>query len=695
MKRSGLIGLMLMVLVTFGYSQPNERIIDLERFIEYLFQVQDIDVSYEDLYESLYLLYTNPINLNTTNAEELASIFLLTPNQINNLLNYQSSYGRLLSIYELQAIPDFDEQTIRNLLPFVTVDDDGIQADNRPLFQRISTEENNYFILRYQRLLEEQKGFTAPTFDSNGEPSSRYAGSPSKYMGRFRVSHSKDFSLGFTFEKDAGEQFWWDPDSKTYGIDYFSYHLHLQNKGKFKTIALGDYQIQMGQGLVFGAGFNPGKGAESITTVRRGSTGVRPYASVLETGFFRGAASTVSLGNFEVSGYFSRLYQDASIRNDTTFSDLDEFVSSIQDQGLHRTPTEIAAKDRILEYSYGSSVVYSGDSKRYQLGANILNTHYSLPLFRRPNNYNQFEFSGNQNLIYSVFGSYLWQNFNLFGEVAQSSSGGIGAVAGFMTSLSKLVDFSMVFRNYQRDFHSFYGNGFGEGSRSINEQGVYWGIKIKPSRKIFFSAYYDKFRFPWLRFRTEAPSDGYEYLARFNYRPARSVLLYFQLRQEQKQLTVGPDNSNLNVLETGRKNNYLLNLDYSVNSWFTMKSRVQYSNYDLAGQYTEGIALIQDFNFEFWKMKLSSRFAIFDTDDYENRQYVYERDVLYGFSIPAYNGLGTRNYILLQYNHTKKLNFWIRYAKFNYRGVESIGSGLDEIDDNTRTEIKVQMRIKL
>ncbi len=695
MKRSGLIGLMLMVLVTFGYSQPNERIIDLERFIEYLFQVQDIDVSYEDLYESLYLLYTNPINLNTTNAEELASIFLLTPNQINNLLNYQSSYGRLLSIYELQAIPDFDEQTIRNLLPFVTVDNDGIQADNRPLFQRISTEENNYFILRYQRLLEEQKGFTAPTFDSNGEPSSRYAGSPSKYMGRFRVSHSKDFSLGFTFEKDAGEQFWWDPDSKTYGIDYFSYHLHLQNKGKFKTIALGDYQIQMGQGLVFGAGFNPGKGAESITTVRRGTTGVRPYASVLETGFFRGAASTVSLGNFEVSGYFSRLYQDASIRNDTTFSDLDEFVSSIQDQGLHRTPTEIAAKDRILEYSYGSSIVYSGDSKRYQLGANILNTHYSLPLFRRPNNYNQFEFSGNQNLIYSVFGSYLWQNFNLFGEVAQSSSGGIGAVAGFMTSLSKLVDFSMVFRNYQRDFHSFYGNGFGEGSRSINEQGVYWGIKIKPSRKIFFSAYYDKFRFPWLRFRTEAPSDGYEYLARFNYRPARSVLLYFQLRQEQKQLTVGPDNSNLNVLETGRKNNYLLNLDYSVNSWFTMKSRVQYSNYDLAGQYTEGIALIQDFNFEFWKMKLSSRFAIFDTDDYENRQYVYERDVLYGFSIPAYNGLGTRNYILLQYNHTKKLNFWIRYAKFNYRGVESIGSGLDEIDDNTRTEIKVQMRIKL
>ncbi|MEM8895654.1 MAG: helix-hairpin-helix domain-containing protein, partial [Bacteroidota bacterium] len=70
-------------------AQPNERLIDLERFVEYLFQVQDIDVSYEDLYESLYLLYTNPLNLNNTNAEELASIFLLNPSQINNLLDYQ------------------------------------------------------------------------------------------------------------------------------------------------------------------------------------------------------------------------------------------------------------------------------------------------------------------------------------------------------------------------------------------------------------------------------------------------------------------------------------------------------------------------------------------------------------------------------------------------------------------------------
>jgi hypothetical protein len=212
---------------------------------------------------------------------------------------------------------------------------------------------------------------------------------------------------------------------------------------------------------------------------------------------------------------------------------------------------------------------------------------------------------------------------------------------------------------------------------------------------VFFSAYYDRFRFPWLRFRVEAPSDGYEYLARFNYRPSRNVLLYFQVRQEEKQLTIGPDHSNLNLLETGRKNNYLLNLDYSINQWFNMRSRVQYSNYDLARQYTEGIALIQDFNFEFWRMKLSSRFAIFDTEDYENRQYVYERDVLYAFSIPAYNGQGVRTYLLLQYNHSRKLNFWIRYARFGYRGIESIGSGLDQIDGNNRTEIKLQMRIKL
>ena len=142
-----------------------------------------------------------------------------------------------------------------------------------PLIQRILNEKNNYLMLRWERVLEDQKSIS-----SNNE----FKGSPGKIYGRFRSQHSKDFSIGLTFEKDAGEQFAWSPDSNQYGFDYYSFHFLKENVGKFKKVIVGDYQMQFGQGLILGAGFNPGKGAETITTVRRSSPGIKPYASVLE-----------------------------------------------------------------------------------------------------------------------------------------------------------------------------------------------------------------------------------------------------------------------------------------------------------------------------------------------------------------------------------------------------------------------------
>jgi hypothetical protein len=690
-RKVGFVFLLVFAISFLSKAQKKRNEINLELFVENLFQVQDLDIAYEDLYESLFLLYTNPINLNRTNAEELASLFILSPIQITSFINYVNKNGDLLSIYELQAIPNFDMNTIRNLLPFVVVAETGLAADTRPLFQRIITEENNYFFTRYQRILETQKGYTPPTFNSAGEPSSRYVGSPDKYLSRFRVSHRNDFSLGFSFEKDAGEGFNWDPASKSYGFDYLSGHFYLQNRGRLKTLALGDYQVQIGQGLIFGAGFAPGKGAESVTTVRRSNTGIRAYNSVLESGFFRGAAATYDLGTVQVSGYLSRLPQDGGISADTLFSDFEEYISSIQITGFHRTPTELENRRAILEHTAGATLSHSSVDRKLQLSASVLQTQYSAGIKRRPSNYNQFEFNGKSNTVYGIAGSYIWQNINLFGEVAQSSSGGIGAVGGIMASLSALVDFSLVLRNYDRDFHSFYGNAFSENSRIINERGVYWGIKVKPSRKVYFSAYYDKFSFPWLRFRAEAPSEGYEYLIRFNYQPSRSVLLYAQMREEGKELNVLGSDPNLNVLALGKKYNYLLNLDYNLSKIVSLKSRVQYSTYELNGVHTEGIAVMQDLNFDIGKFRLSSRFALFDTDDFQNRQYVYERDVLYGFSIPAYSGLGTRNYLLAQYKINRKTTFWVRFARFSYRNQDTVGSGLDEIQGNIRSELKFQV----
>ena len=676
------LGLLLCFVAFLSFAQKRPEI-DLETFAERLFQIQDEDVSYEDLYESLFLFYTSPLNLNKATKEELASLYILNPQQLIEILSYREQYGDFISLYELQNVPHLDLETVRDLIPFVTVTE---SSDSRKLLTRILNEENNYLLLRYTRSIQTERGFDESR--ENG-----YQGNPGTIYGRMRIRHSKDFSVGLTFEKDAGEPF--SLDDKPYGFDFYSFHFLLENKGKIKTLALGDYQLQMGQGLVFGSGFSPGKGAETIHTTKRNSVGIRPYSSVLESGFFRGAAATVSLGQFEVTALGSHLKQDALLQNDTTYSDYEEFINSIQATGMHRTPNEIASRNQITESNLGFALNFE-PSYRFSAGITALHTQFSRPLQRKPNTYNQFEFQGEQNTIGSAYFNYNFQNFILFGESGISSSGGIGAVGGLIASLTSKIDFSLNFRHFDKDFHSFYGNAFSEGSRIINERGTYWGIKYKPNRQWQFAAYFDRFSFPWLRFRVDAPSKGHEMLGRVTYSPTRKIKAYLQYRFEQKERSITPEGSNTSRLIPTHKGNYLFNMDYELGPVLSFKTRVQGSFYEENQVTTKGLALIQDVNMTFRKWKLSTRIAVFETDDYDNRQYVYEKDVLYAFSIPAYSGVGIRNYLLLQYSASRYLTCYARYGRFQYseRQTSNIGSGNDLIDGNIKSDFKIMARWK-
>src|SRR5690606_10791742 len=150
----------------------------------------------------------------------------------------------------------------------------GLNADQRPLWQRIVGEDNNALLFRYERTLQQRRGYMP--IDTNGRSTSRYLGSPDKLFMRYRVSHTRDYSLGITVEKAAGVESTWCPGTRRYGFDFYTAHLQLYNKGRFKSIALGDYQLQIGQGLLLSSGYSVGKGSETITTVSRANLGIRP-----------------------------------------------------------------------------------------------------------------------------------------------------------------------------------------------------------------------------------------------------------------------------------------------------------------------------------------------------------------------------------------------------------------------------------
>jgi hypothetical protein len=692
----------LLCSVTQAQQKRFQSEVDLDQFIQSLFAVQDENINYEDAYESLYLLYTNPLDLNRATYEQMADLYILSQYQIKQFLDYRKRNGELLSIYELQAIEGFDLETIYKILPFVTVGESTFAADNRSLLQRILSEENNYLLVRHARILEEQLGFRRLTSGDtlrSGLPQTRYTGSPDKIYVRFRSSHLRDFSIGFTAEKDAGEPIAWNPSRRQFGMDFWSAHAAVYNRGRFKAIMLGDYLIQAGQGMLLAAGFTIGKGAETVATIRRSNTGIRPYTSVIENGFFRGAAATINFGKVDVTPFISFARRSANVNFTAadTISDVDiigdAFINSIIPTGFHRTVREINGKNAISEITSGVTATYRSSDGNLEAGGTAMMTNFSLPIRPVDRIYNRFEFNGSRNHNIGGFFSYNYRNFNFFGEAARSASGGVGAIGGFVSSLSAKVDMSMLYRRYDRNFHSFYGQSFSEGTRPINEHGTYWGIKIKPTLRWTIAAYYDMFRFPWLRFLVDAPSSGNEWLVRLTHQPNKKVTLYAQFRQETKGRNLRDNTSVMDMVVPSVRRNFQLNADFKAEQIITTRSRIQWSSFQQeGGNMTQGIAIAQDIVLDFKWVKISSRFALFDTDDFENRQYIFEKDVLYAFSIPAYNGRGFRNYYMAQFNIGRKTDVWLRYAFTELRNQNTFGSGLDRIEGNRRSELKVQLR---
>ena len=152
--------------------------------------------------------------------------------------------------------------------------------------------------------------------------------------------------------------------------------------------------------------------------------------------------------------------------------------------------------------------------------------------------------------------------------------------------------------------------------------------------------------------------------------------------------------SNQYKLDLGKKKNYWVNLDYLPHALLRLRSRAQLSTYTINKKVTQGFALLHDLILDAGKIKLTMRYAIFDTEDYDNRQYSYENDVWLAYSIPAYNGSGVRKMAMLEYKVNKTISVWLRYARIRYQNLEFIGNGVDRIEGNCKDDVKAQLVIK-
>jgi hypothetical protein len=668
-------------------QEPPRRDIDINQFVAELFPVPSEDTDYSELFESLIHLYSNPLDVNTVSADELSGTLILSDLQVRSFLVYRDQAGMFLSLYELQAIPGFDLQTIYKLLPFITLHPKSVSLKNA-----LRSPGQHFLLVRSGRVLERQKGFSA--VDSTAKSASRYAGNPYNTYIRYRNARTGSYSFGVTMDKDAGEENWeWAGKRHIFGADFTSFHAQIMNRGRIKNLIVGDYQIQAGQGMVFGAGFTLGKGSEVIKTAYRSTLGIKPYTSSTEVNFLRGIACTFAADSHTaISVFYSKTKRDATI--DESAGD-HQFVTSLPISGYHRTPSEIEKHNILPEQNIGLHLLHRFRTNG-QIGFTALHTHYSSTIRKRDLAYNRFEFSGKQNLLAGIHGDYRWHNFHFFTEGAMSVSKGTGLITGSIVSLGKKWDATFFGRHYARDFHTFYGNPISEATRPINENGLYAGLRFSPVRRWQFSGYFDRFWFPEMKFQVDAKSKGFDYYLHGLYKPNKKLNVYALLHEKHKQRN-SPENKEgeASVVVSVRRT-AMINFEYEVPLRFSFHTRCQIGDSGIKKlSKSKGITVLQDVTWHFSKVELSARIAWFNTDDYDSRQYVYEKDMLYAFSIPAYSDLGTRHYLMLRYTVLKKLKMWVRWSRTSYKELEVISSGLNEINGSKRNELKMQLMYQL
>ena len=585
----------------------------------------------------------HPLDINVATYEQLDQLQVLSPEQIEALLLHREQYGQLVSLYELQAVPGWDITLLRKVAPFLWVA--STETDGQPLTQRILREENRYLLWRYE---------------TQQPVNNEYPGSNGRWLGRLRISHTRDFSLGITIEKDAGEQFLFQPKQRQYGPDFVSGHLLAQGKGLVQRWVVGDFQVHWGQGLATAAGFAPGKGGETIMSVRRPSRGLVPYTSAMEAGFYRGAGITMGTERLQVTALASHQMRDATLQADTSGN---IWASALRTDGYHRSASELAGRKALRESTAGLAVQYQSRFHRQELGAYVLAHHWSNPWQPRLRPDNVEIFRGQLLPLAGIFGQWRHQNLLTFGELAVSEGKHMAGILGLQAHLSPAWQMAWLLRNYAPGFTTLYGEAFGEASQPRNEQGVYWGVNFQPSKRWRFAAYYDRFTFPWLRFQTAAPSAGYETLIRGSWHPQRHLEFALQMRREVKDRTLSESGSTLAQVLPGTKDNALFQINFRPPQGLGTRIRVQGSQFQFQDNRTYGLALIHDLFWEQGVWKFSGRIAAFHAPDFENRQYVYENHVLYAFALPAYYGRGIRTYLNARIKPMRGLTLDGRWAR--------------------------------
>ena len=640
------------------------------------------EVDYEQLQADLYAFHDNPIDLNHTSDEELSRLYLLSPRQIDEILQYADKHP-FQSLYELRMIQSLEDYEIRDLLPFVYINSEAI---NESAINREALYPKEVFAHANHEIITRVDARNVESFEGSD---------PVYVQTRYKFDYRRRVIFGARLNRPAGG-----------GARDLQYGAYLQLRDiapHLHTVVGGNFQASFGQGLVLAPVFHTGKSGY-VASVGQNAGGLRYYSSVDGAGL-HGAGGTMRWSfNPQTRLDVSALY---SMRR---------------------------ANDSVWHHLVGANLTLRHKQLELQLTAieNIWSD--SIHPYRNAK-YNRHYFRGYNQAVLGASVRYNHGWFDAFAEIATAQNKenlstlnfqlstrdkwGIGVIAGSRFYPTTGVTFIALYRYYSPYFDNALGYAFSETSRINDENGGYLGFEISRWKNWRISGYGDVFYFSGYKYGLgdAVKTLGYDAMAELQYHhstissfseAAHSVIPQWRLSLRLRARRKGESSTySARAQFDWSRGGWSLRttVDANLNPSFSAASQSINPSFSVASSIPYGFTIFQDISYSLPLREgrgLGFRFRLqgFDAREWANRIYCYEHDVLYAFSIPAVYGLGGRAYLCLKWQIIKQLALYFRlsetvYARDWYIQKHPSFQGGAGGRLPTRTDIHLLLRAKL
>jgi hypothetical protein len=673
----------LLFFPSFLIAQENNWRVFLEQLAEEADEGAINETMFDNMYEDLLQFESNPMNLNTVTREQLERFPLISLEEANRIAVFLERNRPIFTVYELRNVHHLDFQTVERILPFFFVGESD-EAVRQVTIREMLRRGRNELQFRFDKTLTPRAGY-GEFSDSILQrfPNRQYQGEDFFTSLRYSFRYRDKIQFGFTAVKNPGEPFLKTNHPK--GFDQYGFHFIIRDVGRLRTLAVGDYRLSFGQGLILNNDFMVNKAWATDNIVRRTLPPKRHF-STAKHGFFRGAAAQFALtSDWSVIAFYSNRGVDANLNA------ADE-ITSFKTDGLRRTLLDISKKNNTREQVTGANINYRKEG--FQIGVSALYHSWNRMLNPTLRLDNMYFLRDSSHVNASIDYSYRYRRMVFAGEAGIAKNGAVAKLNTLQYKPSSSTIFTVLWRHYPVSYNAMYARAFGETSRVQNEKGLFLGAKFTPFRRFSVNSYADFVRFPWLRYGVNTPSGVTEYFISGTYAFSRQSSVEARYRYKQRDRNVRYPNDRLTSVLPATTQKFRLRYNHNLQSGWQFRTTADFAHYGVERFPTEfGYMISQNIGYRGnERMTGDFYFGYFNADSHDVRLFSYERNLLNTFFMPSFHGKGYRVALSARYHFSSRLSLSIKGSQTRYFNRDTIGSGTELIDGNSRTDLFTYLR---